>query len=57
VEVEAGENEPGVYADRLAGLPMPFDFLWFTLPVEREDPCEQFRQGLERLRNRGESGD
>ncbi len=52
VEVEAGENEPGVYADRLADLPVPFDFLWFTLPVEREDPCEQFRRGLERLRTR-----
>lgn len=53
IEVVEGEEDPTAYRDRLAGLPRPFDYLWFTPAIDREDPCEQFREGLERLRERG----
>jgi uncharacterized iron-regulated protein len=56
VETIPGLEDPAAYADRLEGLPEPFDLLWFTPRTEREDPCEQFRKGLERLRQRGDSG-
>jgi uncharacterized iron-regulated protein len=57
VETIPGLEDPAAYADRLEGLPEPFDLLWFTPRIEREDPCEQFRQGLERLREKGAAGD
>jgi uncharacterized iron-regulated protein len=35
-----------------AGLPEPrvFDYVWFTPRVDDRDPCERFRESLERLR-------
>jgi uncharacterized iron-regulated protein len=35
---------------RAAGPP-PFDYVWFTPRVDEGDPCDRFRQPLERLRN------
>jgi len=57
MEVEPGVGDPSAYVDAIDGLPMPYDFLWFTPRIEREDPCEQFRKGLQRLEKRGSGGD
>lgn len=57
VEIVPGNDDPAAYRDRLQGLPEPYDFLWFTAREERGDPCEEFRQGLERMRRRGEETD
>jgi len=43
VEVRDGRDDPAAYAER------PVDFLWFTARVDDVDPCERFRESLERL--------
>jgi uncharacterized iron-regulated protein len=50
VEVDPGAIDPADYRDTIVGLPRPFDYLWFTPALERPDPCEEFRKGLERMR-------
>ena len=47
-EVVHGENEPAAYLPAAAGEPV-FDVLWFTSRTEREDPCEAFREQLEKM--------
>ena len=50
VEVQADARAPEAYA-------MPVDYLWFTPRWDETDPCERFREPLERLRERrGETG-
>lgn len=51
-EVEKGEESPAGYADR----PGAYDALWFTARHEREDPCEEFKASLEKLRKRKMKG-
>lgn len=36
LETEPGANTPGAYGD------LPYDFVWFTAPAERPDPCAAF---------------
>ena len=50
VEIAPGAIDPMDYRDTIEGLPGPFDYLWFTPALERPDPCEEFRKGLERMR-------
>jgi uncharacterized iron-regulated protein len=50
VEVAPGAIDPTDYRDTIDGLPRPFDYLWFTPALERPDPCEAFRNSLERMR-------
>jgi uncharacterized iron-regulated protein len=58
VEVAPGADDPMDYRDTIDGLPRPFDYLWFTPALERPDPCEAFREGLERMREQaGERGE
>ena len=58
VEVAPGVTNPRDYQDQIDGLPRPFDYLWFTPALERPDPCEEFRKGLERMRKQAtDSGD
>ena len=57
VEVEPGVEDPSAYLDAIDGLPLPYDFLWFTPRIDREDPCEQFRKGLQRLEKKGSGGE
>jgi uncharacterized iron-regulated protein len=47
-EVLDGENDPAAYLPGNAGEPV-FDILWFTSRTKREDPCEAFREQLERM--------
>ena len=50
LEVERGVGFP----DRAAGGgPEVFDLAWFTPRVDEIDPCEKFREQLERLRDHG----
>jgi uncharacterized iron-regulated protein len=51
MEVVRGREDPASYAPAEAGLRPPFDFLWFTLRADNEDPCATFRMQLSRLRN------
>ncbi|MBT3435422.1 MAG: hypothetical protein HN435_16120, partial [Nitrospinaceae bacterium] len=51
-EVEKGEESPAGYVDR----PGAYDTLWFTSRHEREDPCEEFKVSLEKLRKRKMKG-
>jgi len=29
---------------------LPFDYVWFTPRVDESDPCEKFREQLEKMR-------
>ena len=51
-EVEKGEEAPAGYVDRSGA----YDALWFTSRHEREDPCEEFKASLEKLRKRRMKG-
>lgn len=49
VEVDDESAEPLDYLDAVPGLPEAVDVLWFTPWLEREDPCDRYREGLEKL--------
>jgi uncharacterized iron-regulated protein len=49
LEVDPKRLDAASYAARLEPR-LPFDYVWFTPAVDGEDPCEKFRQQLERLR-------
>ena len=44
LEVREGDARPPPYAEA------PFDYVWFSPRVDDLDPCEKFREQLERLR-------
>lgn len=44
LEVETASNEPQDYVRSTAGVP-PFDFVYFTPPRPRPDPCAGFKSG------------
>jgi uncharacterized iron-regulated protein len=46
-EVEAGADSVSEYEDT-----SHFDFVWFTPRVDNEDPCEQFKESLQRMNER-----
>ncbi len=48
--VRAGADAPGDYADAFGRKDLPFDFVWFTPRASEGDPCEEFREALERMR-------
>jgi uncharacterized iron-regulated protein len=52
LEVRANGSTPAAYAARFERGAFPFDYVWFTPRVDDADPCEKFRQPLERLRQR-----
>jgi uncharacterized iron-regulated protein len=43
VFIEAGEAQPRLSSD------LPYDYLWFTKPIERADPCVEHREQLRRI--------
>jgi uncharacterized iron-regulated protein len=49
VEADPQSSSPKDYA-RLFDGDLPFDIVWFTETVEREDPCEKFRDRLQAIR-------
>lgn len=42
VEVEEDQDDPAAYAAGWGDDGLPFDYVWFTPRVEREDPCIEF---------------
>ena len=54
MEVLPDLSRPEAYLDRLPGLGASFDYLWFTDRVMTEDPCEEFRESLEKLGTHGQ---
>lgn len=51
LEVVAGRDDPPLYAGEQDGT-LPFDLVWFTPRLDDEDPCEKFRDRLEKIRRR-----
>ena len=52
VEVQLDRDNPLDYSsETLAGL---FDYLWFTPRVDDLDPCEKYRDQLEKFRKKAE---
>jgi uncharacterized iron-regulated protein len=49
VEVDPAAPKPADYAARFGGESLPFDYVWFTPKADDVDPCERFKQSLERL--------
>jgi uncharacterized iron-regulated protein len=52
IEVDAGVTAPAAYAARFGDGTLPLDYAWFTARVDDVDPCEKYKQDLERLRRR-----
>ena len=46
--IETDEDNGLVVDPALLSSDMPYDYLWFTPRVERDDPCERFRRHLEK---------
>ena len=55
VEVQPSRRAAADYARGVAGLGPAFDYLWYTTRVDNVDPCERFREQLQRMRARKES--
>ncbi|OGS01085.1 MAG: hypothetical protein A2V88_08980 [Elusimicrobia bacterium RBG_16_66_12] len=45
-ELASGFEDPATYVRE------PQDYVWFTLPWKRQDPCVEFRKQLERMKKR-----
>ncbi len=50
VEIEIGEEDPRTYGERFGTKALPFDAVWFTPRVEREDQCQALRKHMEEKR-------
>ncbi len=52
IEVTSGENAPEPYAGRYGAKRLPFDFVWFTARHDISDPCEKFREHMQKLKKK-----
>jgi hypothetical protein len=53
IEVDDDKKRgPRDYAKRFDGTVLPFDIVWFTEEIEREDPCKTHREKLETIGNK-----
>lgn len=43
IEVDADETDPAAYAEPWGSKSLPFDIVWFTPQVNREDMCKQLK--------------
>jgi uncharacterized iron-regulated protein len=50
LEIDLEGAEPGDALAELFGGRPPYDYVWLTPLVDREDPCERFAEQLERMR-------
>ena len=50
------ERGPRDYARRFRGETLPFDLVWFTEEVEREDPCKVHKEKLEGIGHKPTGG-
>ncbi len=53
MEVRPGRNQAADYAAVYGTTALPFDFVWFTPAVDFQDPCEKFREALEKMKLKG----
>ncbi|MCR6631692.1 MAG: ChaN family lipoprotein [Magnetospirillum sp.] len=53
LEVRPGETDPASYGALFDSAAVPFDAVWFTPRAEREDPCEDLRQHMEKKKEMG----
>jgi uncharacterized iron-regulated protein len=49
VEVNDALADPAAYARQFRTDDIPLDFVWFTARLDDEDPCEKFREQLEKI--------
>lgn len=49
LEVRHGVARPAAYVHSRPD--QPFDFIWFTVRVDNEDPCEKFKKQLQRMKS------
>lgn len=47
VEVVEGEADPATYVGGTAGMPAPYDYLWFTARKDRTNPCAELEKRFE----------
>jgi uncharacterized iron-regulated protein len=52
LEVERDVTNPADYAAGFGVPTLPFQYVWFTPRVDDVDPCEKFKESLERLREK-----
>ncbi|WP_417768518.1 ChaN family lipoprotein [Stappia sp.] len=50
VEVAEGESDPATYVGGTAGVPAPYDYLWFTARKDRTNPCAELEKRFENAR-------
>jgi uncharacterized iron-regulated protein len=50
IEVRDGETNPDSYAAAFQIENLPFDYVWFTPRADAEDPCEKYRDELQRAK-------
>lgn len=51
IEVREDARLPGQYSDQWGADVLPFDYVWFTPRAQRQDPCEEMRQHMERRKS------
>jgi uncharacterized iron-regulated protein len=44
IEVDSSETDPSIYAEPWGSETLPFDIVWFTPQVKREDMCKKLKQ-------------
>lgn len=50
LEVDDEKIRPDQYPEELHAGALPYDFVWFTPRVDNLDPCEKFRESLEKMK-------
>jgi len=50
LEVDDEKTRPDQYPEELFADSLPFNFVWFTPRVDNLDPCEKFRESLEKMK-------
>jgi uncharacterized iron-regulated protein len=49
LEVDDELIQPAAYTQHFRATDLPLDFVWFTPRLDDEDPCEKFREQLEKI--------
>ncbi len=52
LEVQESLTSPPGYARDFGDRGLPYDYVWFTPRVDKNDPCVEFKESLEKLRQR-----
>ena len=52
-EVKEGATSVEAYSERWGGQELPFDYVWFTPAVQRQDPCEQLKRRFKKTKTTG----